>query len=228
MDYRGLVVIGAVVCAAALPLLPACTAPDPGQITFVPRSGATNPADENGDNSSSGTLPAGDAGGATSSSGADAGGDPIFGTEAFTFQDPGETANGQPAPHVAPMQGKECGAAGCHADPGAAGPKWLAGGTVYADANGTALAAGSQFEIRIVDPKTNAVVGGGSFCPDTDGNFWLDPGTTATGIPEGSKVGIRKKDGTTKMMAEALTNATGANCNASGCHGSSTNRIYAP
>ena len=125
------------------------------------------------------------------------------------------------------MQGKECVSAGCHADPAAAGPKWLGAGTVYADAKGTALPPNTQIEMRIVLPDGGAF-GGGSFSPDTDGNFWLDPGTVTGGIPDGAKVGIRKTGGQPMDMSEALTNAGGSDCMAAACHGSVTNRIYAP
>lgn len=235
MDYRSLVVVGVILGASVLPLLPACNAPDPGQITFVPRSGSSNPSDENGDESSSGNNPTT----STSSSGAtDAGTatltdeQKIFGTEAFTFNDPGETVNTQnigtgATNHTAPMQGKECGTATCHGA-GGGGPQWEAGGTVYADNQGTALASGTKIEMRIVDPQNN-IIGGGSFCPDTDGNFWLDPGGTFAAIPDGSHVGVRKEGGTMKMMQTALTGgASASDCASAGCHGLTSNRIYAP
>lgn len=231
MDYRGLVVVGAVVSAAVLPLLPACTAPDPGQITFVPRAGASNPADENGDQSSSGNTVS-DAGTTTSSSsssggGADAG-DPIFGTVAFAYVDPGEKANDQPAPHAPPMQGQACGQGGCHGAPTPAGPQWVAAGTIFKDAQGTALDAPAQFEIQIVDPKTNTAIVGPAFT-DSDGNFWIDPGGAAVPIPDGALVGVRGASGKTTVMSPALSAATGFNCNsATGCHGAAGMKLYVP
>ena len=219
MDYRGLIVLSACLAAGMVPLLPACKGPDPGAISFEERpssSGSdTESSSSGGSSSSSSGTATSDAGGTT--------GDPVFKNEAFQTGTAEQIVNDQThGAETKPMEGKECGKGGCHGDPGAAGPKWAAGGTVYNTINGGKLDAAlkDKVEIRIIKPDGTEV---GTFYPDADGNFYCsitDP------LPEGCKVAIRTDTTPAKVMSATIGGATGSNCNAAACHGAAANRIY--
>lgn len=211
MDYRGLVTLGACLAAGMVPLLPACKGPDPGAITFEERpssSGETTTSGGGGSSSSSSGSTTTDGGGTGTVT------DVFKAGEAFAYAAPDTTVNntGHGA-ETAPMQGKACVKAGCHAD--LAGNKWAAGGSVYGDMAGAAFPADlkQKVQIRIVKADGTEL---GTFCPDDDGNFYLRAGDAFP--PAGSRVGIRTDNGATKMMNAPIEGAAGANCNAAGCH----------
>jgi hypothetical protein len=215
MDYRGVLLIGAVLGAGALASTPACSGPDPGAITFSER-----PSEASG-TSSSGTT---SSGGSSSSSGADSGGtsDTIFGTTPFAYQDPGVEANTANTAHGGTVEGRNCtDGSACHGD---GSPKpWVFGGTVYSAAtNGTTV---PKAEIKVVGPDGADI---GTTYTDKNGNFWFEkPGTT---IPAGSKVGVRKEGGTPRAMATLLQPAdSGCSANRANCHGTAgTGKVFAP
>jgi hypothetical protein len=222
MDYRGLVVLGACLIAATVPLLHACKGPDPGAITFEERPGA---GDDDDTTSGATTTTPGTDGGAGGA--ADAGA-AMF-PEPFTFEEPQRVNNLDPVPtgHVdgnaPPMNGKTCVQAGCHAD----APKWGAAGTIYGSKDGAtpfpaALKGKIQIRIATADNKEY-----GTFYPDEDGNFYLTaPGDAFP--PAGSHVAIRTDTGAIFTMTGTIEGVAGANCNAAGCHDSGTkNRLVA-
>jgi hypothetical protein len=219
MDYRGVLLIGAVVGAGAVASSTACTAPDPGAITFAEREsqGTSEPQGSSGTSGTSGT--AADGGG-----GADTGAppDPIFGTTPFAYVDPGVAANGANDAHGGTVEGKDC-REGCHVEGGVAAAKpWVYGGTVYTAAQGGQTVP--KAEIKVVGPNGEDI---GSTYTDANGNFWLEKdGTT---IPAGSKVGVRKEGGRTMFMATPLQPGdSGCNANRANCHGTpATGKVYA-
>lgn len=215
MDYRGVLLIGAVVGAGAVASSTACTAPDPGAITFAERStqGTGEPQGSSGTSGTSGTSGDGDSGTATPP-------DPIFGSTPFAYEDPGVKTS-EVASHGGPVSGQDCFT--CHVAGGAAPDKlWVFGGTVYTAAQGGQTVP--KAEIKIVGPNGEDV---GSAYTDETGNFWLEKAGTT--IPAGSKVGVRKEGGRTMFMATPLQPGDGG-CNSSAgtCHGSAvTGKVYA-
>jgi len=225
MDYRGLIVLSACLMAGMVPLLPACKGPDPGAITFEERPGSGESNNTGGSTSSTSGTVATSTSGAAGDGGTTTSGDPVFKAEAFKAGTADQVVNAQThGNEPKPMEGKECGKGGCHGDPGAAGPKWAAGGTVYGDINGAKFdgATAGNTEIRIVKPDGTEV---GTFYPDADGNFYCnitDP------LPDGCKVAIRTDKAPAKVMSATIGGPTGANCNSAACHGAAANRIFAP
>ncbi len=217
MDYRGVLLIGAVVGAGAVASSTACTAPDPGAITFAERStqGTGEPQGSSGTSGTSGTSGDGDSGTATPP-------DPIFGSTPFAYEDPGVTANDANDAHANTVEGKDC-RDGCHVEGGVAAAKpWVFGGTVYSTAQGGQTVP--KAEIKIVGPNGEDI---GNAYTDPNGNFWLEKAGTT--IPAGSKVGVRKEGGRTMFMATPLQpEDSGCNANRANCHGTAaTGKVYA-
>jgi hypothetical protein len=207
MDYRGLVLVVALVGSCTLGLTVSCTAPDPGEITFSerPKSGISS-----GD--PVGTSSSGDVdGGGSSSGGTDGGsssGGPVTafsGAPAYAAGAAnGSSNNGN---HPTGNVGINC--QDCHKNGGTA-PAWGIAGTVYAAATGAAIVA--QAEVRLVGPTGTEL---SKVYTDALGNFWSDP--IPGGIPAGSKIGVR--NGTaTKLMATALAGDNDGACHRAGCH----------
>lgn len=219
MEYRGVLLIGAVLGAAALGLSSGCSAPDPGAISFAERPGAAGEPQ----GPSTGGSTSGGTSGATSSgtSGAPVGGgDTIFGATPFSYSAPLKTANVASQTHPnSNVEGVNCMVAGCHLD----GPfPWLFAGTVYTAATGGVTVPKAQ--IRVVKADGSEV---GTAYTDANGNFWI-PGAVGVTIPAGSFVGVRKEGGATMKMTTALA-ATDGGCNAAGaCHGGTQGKVYAP
>lgn len=225
MDYRGLIVLSACLAAGMVPLLPACKGPDPGAITLEERPSSSGETNSNGGASTSTSGAATSTSGATTDGGGTTSGDPVFKNEAFKAGTADQIVNNQThGAETKPMEGKECGKAGCHADPGAGGPKWAAGGTIYGDINGKKFdgATAGNTEIRIIKPDGTEV---GTFYPDADGNFYC---AITEPLPDGCKVAVRTDKAPAKVMSATIGGAAGSNCNSAACHGSATNRIYAP
>lgn len=204
MDLRGAALFAGVLGAAVLGASTACSGPDPGSITFTERgSGSTS------DTSPSSSTSTTDGGGSTTPTA-----DPIFGTTAFKYEDPGQTANNASSAHNGTVVGKDCAqSTQCHAS-GGAGPTWTFAGTLYASGGTTTIAKG---EVMVVDSTGKEV---GHAFTDANGNFWYQGGA----LPAGAKAGARA-DGvaTIQHMATALT-ATNTGCNSasSNCHGTAT------
>ena len=218
MDYRGVLLIGAVIGAGALASSTACSGPDPGAITFAERQSQST-GDPQGSSGASGT--GGTSGTAADGGGGDTGGpvDPVFGTTPFAYIDPGVTANNANDAHGGTVEGKDCIVAGCHLE----GAKpWVFGGTVYSTAQGGATVP--KAEIKIVGPDGAEV---GTTYTDANGNFWLEKAGTT--IPAGSRVGVRKEGGKAHLMATPLQPAdSGCSANRANCHGTAvTGRVYA-
>ena len=204
-DHRVVLLAGAVLCAAFAGAS-ACTAPDPGAITFSERPSGTG-----GDTSSTGggttTTTTGDSGTGTTVTP-----DAVFGTTTFAYADPGLQANKQTA-HNGPVVGKDCAqSAACHQANNTSGaPVWTFAGTLYAAGGKTTIAKG---EVKVIGPDGGAV---GNTYTDQDGNFWYqgDP------LPAGSKVGARA-DGVAAaqhMSTALLATNTGCSSAGSNCHG---------
>ena len=219
MDYRGVLLIGAVVGAGALASTTACSGPDPGAITFAERE-SQGSGEVQGTSGTSGTSGTGTDGGGTEGG---AGGDPVFGTTAFNWVDPGVTANDANEAHAGTVEGKNCADVGCHTEGGAAATKiWVIGGTVYTAATGGQTVP--KAEIKVVGPDGAEV---GTTYTDANGNFWLEKAGTT--IPAGSMVAVRKEGGMIMHMATALQPGdNGCNANRANCHGTAVQgRIYA-
>lgn len=207
MDYRSILLISAVAFGGSLAALTACTAPDPGAITFAERP-----------SSSGGEPPIGtggtDGGGDTGAGGANT----VFGTTPLAYVNPGVAANNADVTHAGTVEGKDCQTTGCHLD----GPKvWVYGGTLYGAQGGGATVA--KGEIKIIGPNGAEI---GSAYTDANGNFWLEKvGTT---IPAGSKVGVRKEGGGAPRMMDAPLQPGDSGCSKAGtCHGGTQGKVYA-
>ncbi len=215
MDYRGVLLIAAIVGAGALASSTACSGPDPGAITFAERQSQGTSETQ----SSSGTSGTGGDGG---SSGTAPTTDPVFGTTAFAYEDPGVEANKANDAHGGSVEGRNCADTGCHTEGGAAaGKQWLFAGTVYtAPTNGQTV---PKAEIKMVGPNGEEI---GSAYTDKNGNFWLEK---AGPIPAGSKVGVRKEGGkATHMVATLGPGDGGCSANKLNCHGTAQGRVWAP
>jgi hypothetical protein len=214
MDYRGVLLVGMLSGAALVGAATSCSAPDPGEVTFIERPKGTP-----GELSSGGgpTVEAGvvTEGGTTTEAGVEGGssgmaGDPVFGTTAFAAGSAGppirvaKAANGA---HGGDASGKDCVVAGCHLD---ARP-WAFGGTLYADAAGTARTANA--EIRVTGPDGKLVA---STYSDVDGNFWFESSGDPK-IPAGSRVGVRT--GTKVMDMGGAIGGAQVGCQSTACHG---------
>jgi hypothetical protein len=221
MDYRGVLLAVGALSAAALAMATACSAPDPGQITFSDRqhqagdgtSGGTPGSSSGTDSGSGGTS------GTSGSTGTDGGSsgapDPFFGTDAFQTGQPGSVDSTVGAGHMgatAPgATGVDC--ANCHKTGGASANIWTAAGTVYtARVGGNPV--GEGVEVRINDANGKKLA---SAYTDKAGNFAFNNAALAT-LPATAHVGVR--NATTKGVMVA--NPTGG-CNAGGtCHGQGT------
>jgi len=217
MDYRGVLLIGAIVGAGALASSTACSGPDPGAITFAERQSQSTGETQG----SSGTSGTGTDAGGTDETGAPA--DPVFGSTPFAYVDPGVTANDANDAHGGTVEGKNCADIGCHvADGAAAGKVWVIGGTVYDGPQSTTTVP--KAEIKVVGPNGAEI---GTTYTDANGNFWLEKADTT--IPAGSRVGVRKEGGKAMLMATPLQPTDGGcSANRSNCHGTAvTGRVYA-
>lgn len=212
MDYRGVLLTGAVLGSGVLALSSGCNGPDPGAITFSERGGSIGEPQ----GSSSGTS-----GGATADAGGSSSGqtDDIFGASTFAYVDPGLTANNADPAHGGTVEGKDCIVPGCHLDNA---KPWLMGGTIYSAATDGQVVP--RAEVRIIGPDNTEVA---QAYTDANGNFWFDKGDKT--IPAGSKVGVRKEGGPTMRMATAL-NPDDGSCTStkSNCHGTAAQgKVYA-
>jgi mono/diheme cytochrome c family protein len=189
----------------------ACSAPDPGAITFVdPPEGAERRTSGGGEGPSSSaastTSDAGTGAGTTTGGTTGAAADPLFGATTFQAKPPtpADIRTVQGATHGALTGTTDC--MTCH---GAAstGTKLLFGGSVFDDAAGTTPAVNVEVWIASPDGATRLVANS-----DAAGYFFLrDPGP----LPAGTLTGIRKNGKITKMISPISTGA----CNSTGCHG---------
>jgi hypothetical protein len=214
MDYRGVLLVGMLSAAALVGAATSCSAPDPGQVTFIER-----PKGSGGELTSGGTSNGGveagavTEGGTTTEAGAEGGGitgDPVFGTTAFAAGQAGppvRVAKAANAAHNGDASGKDCVVAGCHLD---ARP-WAFGGTLYTDIAGTARTANA--EIRVTGPDGKVVA---STFSDVDGNFWFESSGDPK-IPAGSRVGVRTA-GAVMDMGGSIGGAQ-VGCQSTTCHG---------
>jgi hypothetical protein len=221
MDYRGVLLVGLLSGGAIVGATTSCSAPDPGQITFAERPRGSS-GEIVGGSSNGGIDGGGVDGGGSSEGGTDGGSsgakaDPVFGTSTFA---PGKPGTGAPAKaanaaHGGDASGKDCVVAGCHLDV----RPWAFGGTLYADAAGTARVKDAEVRVTGPDGKTYATT-----FSDVDGNFWLDqPGAP---IPANSRVGVRIAGGKQMLMAGTV-GAGQAGCNQAGtCHGGAAGKVY--
>jgi hypothetical protein len=211
MDYRGVLLAVAVLGSGVVSLTTSCSAPDPGEVTFMERqkgvsSGDTTPAPAPPPSTT-------DGGGSTSSTT----GGPVTafsGAPAYVATDPATGGNNTTAGHPNGdpkfLSCQDCHKANSGLNPPP--PPWAAAGTVYSD--GTAGAAVAQAEVRMVDSTGKELA---KVYTDTNGNFWV--ASIPNGIPAGAKVGVR--NGTiTKEMGTALSGVGDGACNKAGCHGS--------
>ena len=217
MNYRGVLLVGMVCGAGILGATTACSAPDPGEVTFAER-----PRGSGGDLSSGGpgpTVEGGVAEGGVAEAGKTDGGssgtaDPVFGTSTFAAGQPGRGAPAKAAngAHAGDSSGKDCIVVGCHQG------GWAFGGTLYSDAAGAARVAGAEIRITGPDGKEYAKA-----FSDVDGNFWID---YVTAMPANSRVGVRTADGK-KMNMSGTVGAGQAGCNQGGtCHGGTAGKVF--
>ena len=202
MDYRGVVLISVGLASGLAALLPGCSSPDPGFITYGERqstAGAEPPA----------TSDTADAGAKL---------DPIFGDSLMVWVSPGQEANNADPLHAGTVEGKDCVTAGCHLDN--ASPFSFAG-TVYSTPQGGATVAKAEVRVNGPDGKELAKA-----YTDANGNFWFPKGPA---IPANSKVGVRKEGGgAPRAMITTLQPADGG-CNSAkaNCHGTAgTGKVY--
>jgi hypothetical protein len=212
MKVRGTLLIGAVMGAGMLGAMAACSAPDPGAISYSVRPGAS------GEPQGSSTSSSGAPGDAAVEAAPPP--DPIFGTEPFKYVDPGVVANTANPAHAGTVEGKNCmTATTCH---GPDGPKpWVFAGTLYSSVAGTTTVAKGQ--IRVLGPDGAEI---GTTYTDANGNFWLDK--AAATVPAGSTVGVRKEGGTAPRQMASKLQTTDNGCNKGGtCHVGQTPKVYA-
>ncbi len=241
MRFRGVWLV-AVAPLLALPALSACSAPDPGAVSFSTRGGSASGdpgGGSSGGTSSGGTSSGGvgdDGGGGGGDDGGGGGGPPNAFTGApgfvagktggatdnashaasFTSNDPGNPNN--------PL-GQNC--LDCHKAGGAAaGAPFVVGGTVYTSAAATA-GVGAGFEVRVRFPDGTAM----STYTDKLGNFYLK--TTDTGakpLVQNALAGARDGMGDVSTMSTNLAGPGNAGCNQANCHkkGSATGVIHVP
>jgi hypothetical protein len=182
----------------------ACSAPDPGAVTFVPRNHPAPAASSGSGASSSGAI-SGDAGSSVDA-GHDSGPPNAFTSKpAFTAgtavqsstQDQHNAQFGSTNP-----TGRNC--MDCHKNGGLSPEMSIGGGAVTA---GGTPAAG--LEVRVVDAKTGAEVA--DAFTDENGNFYVNS-TALTGT---YRVGVRSKQ-KTSLMTDTVPNGA---CNTAACHG---------
>ena len=197
----------------------ACSAPDPGAVTFVPRSTTVGTGSSSGagtsssggvsSSSSSGGSSSGD-GGSSSSGGTDAGKDTgVSAPNAFTgapayqqgtaLQSSNQGGHNNQFNGTNNPDGQNC--FNCHKNGGPSPAMVMGGGAVNATAS---------IEVRVVDAKTGTQVA--DAYTDELGNFYVNGnplnGTFAVGVRDGQK---------TSLMVGAITSGA---CNQGGtCHG---------
>ncbi len=211
MNYRSVLLVGALIGSGALAASAACSSPDPAAITYATRA-STSGGEPQGTSSSSGASGPTDAGPP-----APPPPDPIFGTTAFAYVDPGVTANNADPAHEGSVEGKNCVVTGCHLDV----KPWVFAGTLYTGPDGGATVA--KGEIKILGPNGVEI---GTTYTDANGNFWLDKAGTT--IPAGSKVGVRREGGAAPRNMATGLQPTDSGCSKGGtCHGGQTGKVYA-
>lgn len=190
-------------------IVAACSAPDPGEVTF-----SINPAKLK------------DGGGATFDSGGGGGGEGGTGPDtAFSgapgYQ-PGSGAATDRDEHMARFGSKD--PAGhncldCHGKGGDAGTTFTYGGTVYGADGGPA----SNVEIRVKEPD-------GTFAAtysNTEGNFYY-LASIGEPIEAGALVGVRNATDV-QPMPDSLTGPNAGGCSQAGtCHGGTQGKIHLP
>jgi|GEM_PF-1636459 len=229
-------VVRVIACAAlgsaVLVALWSCSAADPGLVVYRerdrsqslgPNAGGSNASQPGGATDAGGQEDgddnAGDSDAASMRGDAQANGtasatanevNAVFGGSAFVAGMPGPGAPAKAAnrAHAGDASGKDC--MTCHAQ------DWAFSGTLYGNAQGEARERVEGAEIRIAGPDGKEFVRAYS---DVDGNFWTE--ALATGIPSGSRVGVRTAAGAVRVMKGAIGPGQGG-CNANGtCHGPS-------
>ena len=157
MKLREAVLVGAVIAAGTIGA--SCSGPDPGAITFFARPGPSGTPQGGSSSTTSTGAPADAAVEAAPPP------DPIFGTAAFEYHDPGVVANSANPAHQGSVEGKNCMVPSCHAD----GAKvWVFAGTLYNSPAGAATEPKGQ--IKVVGPGGVEI---GTTYTDANGNFWL-------------------------------------------------------
>jgi hypothetical protein len=213
MDYRGVLLTAALLGTGILSLTTSCSAPDPGEVTFMERQRSGTSGDVGGSTSSSTSSTS-----STSSSSGDGGGSTSGGpvnafsnAPAYVATSPSGTS--QNSNHQNGNVGLNC--QDCHKAGGQAqGFPWAIAGTVYAAATGANIIA--QAEVRVVDSTGKEIA---KTYTDALGNFWVDANTVPGGIPAGAMVGIR--NGTaTQLMTTKLTGVGDGACQKADCHAS--------
>src|SRR5262249_30734217 len=147
--------------AGVVVMATACSAPDPGQVTFSERqhgSGDTTSGGSSGDTSSSGMASSSGASGTSGTDGGTSGTSGSMVIDAFTpapaYAAGAANGTSNNASHPNGNQnpaGNNC--LDCHKN-GGAGTPWVFAGTVYKDVAGAA-AVGAGIEVRMVDSTGN-------------------------------------------------------------------------
>ena len=210
MGFRAVLFTVGLLGAGSVGLTLSCTAPDPGEVTFIERKptgieqtgSGGDPSSSSSSSTSSTTSSSGDASTTSSTGGPPT--DAFAGAPAFVAPAT-PTAMSNNANHGVNQNpaGRDC--ISCHNGQGAA-PAWGFAGTVYDNA-GTAVPG---IEVRALDKTGKA---GKIVYTDLNGNFWSDDPAF---VP--AKMGIR--DATRKMQMSSLLDATKGDisCQRSTCH----------
>ena len=204
----------------------ACSAPDPGQVTYTQRidpstgggGGGGNPAVDGGGGGGGGTDSGGGGGGMDSGGGGGTGawaGAPAYakGTTNGAIEAVGQAGHAAINATKDPS-GMNCMASTCHGAGGTGSP-WGFAGTAYISA-GTPVAGG--VEIRVIGSNGTQF---DSVYTDSKGNFWS--GNGAAGFPAGAAAGAR--DGKT---VRSMPNATLQCNNTAACHLGGANPMMHP
>jgi hypothetical protein len=216
----------------------ACSAPDPGQVIFTPRTdnatggtgtGTNNQGNGTDGGSSGGGTDSGTTGGGGGEGGAEGGGATLTAFTGDTYNAAGTPSSGN-AKDVATHQtaktsggmtipggdpkGMNCMDSACHGTGGAGSP-WAFAGTAYTAA-GTTAPMGT--EIRLVD-KTGKEVD--HVYTDVSGNFYSNSQNT---VATDNLAGCRNATKTNQMVSKTVA----AGCNATGCHAAGANPMMAP
>ena len=213
MSHRAVILTVALLGAGTVGLTLSCSAPDPGEVTFIERSHAGDTQSSSGDTSSSSSSTSSSSSSTSSTSSTSSSsssgtptdafaGAPAFGAPATNPNTSNQNAHGtNPNP-----AGRDC--LSCHNAANGNAPIWSFAGTVY-DTAGNAVAGA---EVRAIDKTGKASK---LIYTDALGNFWCDD---TTFVP--LKVGVR--NATKMMQMGTLLDATknDQSCQRSTCHNS--------
>ncbi|MGH7280557.1 MAG: hypothetical protein ACRELY_03465 [Polyangiaceae bacterium] len=212
MTRKHAIYYGFLAVFAGAAITAACSAPDPGEVTF-----STNP-----DKLRDGGIRIADSGGGGGGEGGVTGPQTAF-TDAPDYVS-GSGPTTDRAEHMARFgsqnpAGQSC--LDCHAKGGDAGTTFTIGGTVF----GPDDAGLNNVEVRVKEPDGTSI----ATYTNAEGNFFY---LAAVGEPladAGALSGVRNSDTEVETMPDSLPGTGGGSCNQKGtCHGGTQGHIYLP